>query len=237
MKSDRFFKWIWNFNGLVLFIGIIIFTIFIAYQFTSTFFKDEKVEQPTLNLAEDNQNNEKWSLGYPQYVGNTDFYYIPLESEKLTVEKKSRDIQYFNGSGYTPTRSKNVILINSKTNESNWLFKSIDQLILEIKPLIKGEFNVKGIAQGISYVVINNDTNQDGKLSKTDKRTFALSNIDGSGYTEIISGYSRIVKSDLNTEGNLFVVFINNNEVHSMVVDMNTFKVLNKKLLPKVGDT
>ena len=138
MKSDRFFKWIWNFNGLVLFIGIIIFTIFITYQFTSTFFKDEKVEQPTLNLAEDNQNNEKWSLGYPQYVGDTDFYYIPLESEKLTVEKKSRDIQYFNGSSYTPTRSKNVILINSKTNESNWLFKSIDQLILEIKPLIKG---------------------------------------------------------------------------------------------------
>lgn len=236
MKSDKFFKWIWNFNGVVIFVGVIIFTVFLTYQFTSKFFEDERVGQPTLNLAEDNQNNEKWSLGYPKYVGETDYYYIPLESEKLTVEKKISNVEYFNGSGYTATRSKNVILINSITNDSNWLFDSIDQLILSIKPLIKGEFNMMGTVRGISYEVINSDTNHDGKLSNTDKRTLAVSKIDGSDYTEIITGYNRIVKSDLNTEGNLFVVFINNNEVHSMVVDMSTFKIIHKKLLPKVGD-
>ncbi|ODB43248.1 hypothetical protein BB427_23235 [Pseudoalteromonas sp. BMB] len=89
MKTDRFFKWIWNFNGLVLFIGIVTGTLFISYQIALIFFKDDVVEQPTLNLAQDDKKEEKWGLGYPRKVGNTDFHFIPLESEKLSVEKKN----------------------------------------------------------------------------------------------------------------------------------------------------
>ncbi len=239
MKADRFFKWIWNFNGLVLFIGIVIGSLFISYQIVSTFFKNEIVEQPTLNLAQDDKKEEKWSLGYPRKVGNTDFHFIPLESEKLSVEKKERGRIYenFSGGSYTPTRSKNVLLINGNTNQATWLFDSIEQLIIDIKPLVNNEFNKNSITRGISYEVINSDTNEDSQLDYTDKRTFALSKVDGSGYTEIISGYNRIVESSLNSEGNLFVVFINNNEVYSMVIDLLTFKVLNKSSLPKVGDS
>ena len=80
MKSDRFFKWIWNFNGLVLFIGIVIGTVFVSYQLISVLFKAEVVAQPTLNLAQDDKKEEKWSLGYPRQVGETDFHFIPLES-------------------------------------------------------------------------------------------------------------------------------------------------------------
>jgi hypothetical protein len=237
MKTDRFFKWIWNFNGLVLFIGIVVGALFISYQIGSAFFKDEVVEQPTLNLAQDDKKEEKWSLGYPRKVGDTDFHFIPLESEKLSVEKKERGRIYenFGGSSYTPTRSKNVLLINGNTNHAVWLFKSIEQLIIDIKPLVDREFNENSITRGISYEVINSDTNNDKKLDYTDKRTFAISKVDGSGYTEIISGYNKIVESSLNSDGNLFVVFINNNEVYSMVIDLHSFKIIDKSLLPKVG--
>ncbi|WP_448568204.1 hypothetical protein [Thalassotalea ganghwensis] len=238
MKTDRFFKWIWNFNGLILFIGIVIGTLLISYQLISAFLKDDVVDQPTLNLAQDEKKEEKWSLGYPSKVGNTDFYFIPLESEKLSVEKKERGRMYeFSSGSYTPTRSKNVLLINGNTNQAVWLFDSIEQLIIDIKPLVDREFKDNTITRGISYEVINSDTNKDTKLDYTDKRTFALSKVDGSGYTEIISGYNRIVESSLNSEGNLFVVFITNNEVYSMVIDLITFKVRNKSSLPKVGDS
>ena len=89
--------------------------------------------------------------------------------------------------------------------------------------------------RGVSYEVIKNDSNNDKRLDGKDKRTFALSKIDGSNYTEVISGYNRIVESNLNAEGNLFVVFINNNEVYSMLIDLDTFKVISKSMLPKVG--
>lgn len=239
MKLDKVFKWIWNFNGLILFIGIIIGTLFISYQLISVIFKDNVVEQPALNLAQDDKKEEKWSLGYPRKVGETDFHFIPLESEKLSVEKKnqSRIYENFSGGSYTPTRSKNVLLINGNTNQASWLFKSTEQLIIDIKPLIGREFDNKSITRGISYEVINSDTNQDSKLDYTDKRTFALSKIDGAKYTEIISGYNRIIESSLNSEGNLFVIFTNNNEVYSMVIDLLSFKILNKSSLPKVGDS
>jgi hypothetical protein len=245
MKSDKFFKWIWNFNGLVLFLGIVISTLFFSYQVIITFFKADRIERTTLNLAKDSKNEEKWRLGYPQKIKGTDFYYIPLQSEKLTVETRESAVENFNGriaenfSGrrYNPTKSKNVMLINSTTNTRSWLFQSIDQLIIQIAPLTSGEYNSDPVALGMSYQVINSDTNQDNKLDNSDKRTFALSKVDGTNYTEIITGYNRIVEYDLNIEGNLFVVFINNDEVYSMVIDMTTFKVINKSSLPKVGDS
>lgn len=239
MKTDRFFKWIWNFNGLVLFIGIVICSVFLSYQLISVFLKDNTVEQPALTLAQDDKKEEKWSLGYPRQVGQTDFHFIPLESEKLTVEMKKRGNIYenFSKSSFAPTRAKNVLLINDNTNHAAWLFKSTEQLIININPLVDNEFGNNAITRGISFEVIKKDTNQDNKLDNTDKRTFALSKIDGSGYTEIITGYNSIVESSMNSKGNLFVVFIDNNEVYSMVIDLLSFKILNTNALPKVGDS
>jgi hypothetical protein len=245
MKSDKFFKWIWNFNGLVLFLGIVISTLFISYQVVTTFVKNNQIEQTTLNLAKDNNNEEKWGLGYPHKIEGTDFYYIPLQSEKLTVETREDVVENFNGGitenfsgrSYNPTESKNVLLINSTSNTRRWLFQSTDQLIIQIVPLRSGPYDSETMVLGMSYQVINSDTNQDNKLDHSDKLTFALSKIDGTNYTEIITGYNRIVEYDLNIEGNLFVVFIINDEVYSMVIDMTTFKVINKSSLPRVGDS
>ncbi len=102
-------------------------------------------------------------------------------------------------------------------------------------PLVDDEFNERSATRIISYEVINSDTNLDNKLDNTDNRTFALSKVDGSNYTEIITDYNRIIESGLNSDGELFVIFINNNVVYSMLVDLITFEILSKKPLPKVG--
>jgi len=238
MKSDKLFKSIWNINGLLIFIGIVISILFIAFQILSNIFDTSNNEQPVLNLAQDEKQEEKWSLGYPQKIGQTDIYYIPLESEKLSIEKKRiAEYDFSSNARYTKTRSKNVLLINSTTNNSTWLFDSTDQLVININPLISNEYKEIAKSHGMSYEVINSDSNGDNTLDDTDKRTFAISKIDGSNYSEIISGYNQIVTSSINSEGNLFVVYINNNEVYSMLVDMNTFNVIMKDALPRVGSS
>ena len=238
MESDKFFKWVWHLNGLVLFSGLIIAMLFVLFQLASVIFKDQNlIKQTTLNLAQDDNKEENWRLGYPHKISDTDFYFIALESEKLFVEKSEVLGMYseFGGSSYKPTRSKNVLFINSITNNSVWLFKSIDQLIIDIMPLVDDEFNERAATRAISYEVINSDTNLDNKLDNTDNRTFALSKVDGSNYTEIITDYNRIIESGLNSDGELFVIFINNNVVYSMIVDLITFEILSKKPLPKVA--
>ena len=238
MKLDKFFKWVWHLNGLVLFGGLIIAMLFVLFQLASVIFKDQNlIKQTTLNLAQDDNKEENWRLDYPHKISDTDFYFIALESEKLFVEKSEGLGMYseFSGSSYKPTRSKNVLFINSITNNSVWLFKSIDQLIIDIMPLVDDEFNERAATRAISYEVINSDTNLDNKLDNTDNRTFALSKVDGSNYTEIITDYNRIIESGLNSDGELFVIFINNNVVYSMLVDLITFEILSKKPLPKVA--
>ncbi|KPH60202.1 hypothetical protein AMS58_18465 [Pseudoalteromonas porphyrae] len=243
MKSETFFKWVWNLNGLILLLGIVIGTLLISYQLAQTIFSDNYIEPPTLNLADDKNEEEKWRLGYPQRIGKTDFYFIELESEKLTIEAETERefgqvTENFNGSSYykyNATRSKNVMFINGKTNHSNWLFSTTDQLILDIQPLYLSEFDSQSSAAGIAYDVIKNDTNNDGLLNSDDKSTFALSKTDGSDYNEIITGYDSVLEYDVNEDGNLFVLFIDNSDVFSMLVDLTTFKITNKKQLPKVG--
>lgn len=233
MKSYRFFKWVWNINGLILLSGLIFGVISIAFILVSNLFEYTDTEQPTLNLAQDENAEEKWSLGYPHEIEGSNFYYIPLESEKTSVNSKGR-VAKFSSGGYRATRSKNVIFIDSNTNKSKWLFNTVNQLIIDIKPIKKSTYKNSNV-QTISYEVINNDTNNDGRFDSNDKSTFALSQVNGSHYKEIIEGYSSIVESRLNDEGNLFVVFIDNDKVYSMLIDLNKFKVIDKSPLPKVG--
>ncbi|MGO2370818.1 MAG: hypothetical protein ACTH5C_00440 [Pseudoalteromonas prydzensis] len=238
MNSDKFFKWVWNLNGIILLVGVLIATALISVQLVTTVFNDNDVEPPALNLADDKNEEEKWRLGYPRRVGETDFYYIELESEKLTVEasiQAEAEVRAMFSSKYKPTRSKNVMFINGKTNYANWLFDTTDQLITDISPLYLSEFDSQSKAAGIAYHVIKNDTNNDGLLSNEDKSTFALSKIDGSGYSEVLTGYDRILEYAVNEQGNLFMLFIDNADVFSMLVDLTTFKVIDKRQLPKVG--
>ena len=64
MKSEKFFKWVWNVNGLILLMGLIIGAAAIGYNFVAYLLKsDNHVQQQTLNLAEDEQQQEKWKPG------------------------------------------------------------------------------------------------------------------------------------------------------------------------------
>ena len=235
MNIDKIFKKIWQINGLFILLGLILIFAIIIFEFTNNLFRDEFRQEQTLDLANDDKNTEKWSLGYPEEIPGSKFYLIPLESENKHVEEKSRGMQlYGSGSSYSSNRSKNILFINSVTNKSNWLFESVQQLILSKSILTTQKSEDILIAKAIYYEVINSDTNNDNIYDYTDKRTFALTHPDGSGYSEIISGYNRIVQSVINDEGNLFVIYINNEKVHSMLVDLNNFKIINKAQLPRV---
>ena len=74
MKSDKFFKWVWHLNGLVLFSGLIIAMLFVLFQLASVIFKDQNlIKQTTLNLAQDDNKEENWRLGYPHKISGGEF--------------------------------------------------------------------------------------------------------------------------------------------------------------------
>ncbi|QPB85899.1 hypothetical protein CWC22_023140 [Pseudoalteromonas rubra] len=131
---------------------------------------------------------------------------------------------------------KNVILINASTNESRWLFDSVDQLIYRFDTLEQEGARLSEQNQAIFYELINEDSNADQQLDYNDEFIFALSRLDGSGYTEIISGYSDLITQAVNKQGNLLIVYRRQEQVFSALIDLRDFELLDKRALPKVGD-
>lgn len=240
MKTDNLFKFIWNVNGLAIFAGIVIAAVMLLVALVGDIIDGPRHVPAPVNLAEDNKQEENWQLGYGRSIGDTDYQYIPLESEKLSVDTRDRhqNFEMFSGgSGYTPTRAKNVLFINTKTNKARWLFATVDQIVVDITSLQIGSYNEAARVFGMSYDVINKDTNQDGLLDNKDQSILAVSKVDGSRYTEVLTGHSEVIESSLNSDGNLFVIYIENNEVYSMIFDMTRFKVMAKGRLPKVTES
>jgi len=234
MKTDRFLKRIWLANGLIILLGSIALISFLTYQFTKDLFRDDIVQQQTLDLADDTKDEEKWSLGYPDKINGSKYYMLPLQSENKIVEEKTKVYGLYS-SDYSITRSKNVLFINSESNESHWLFDTVQQLIIDIEKLELEIQNRETITKAIYYIVINHDTNNDEIYDLSDKRVFALSKPDGTNYSEILIGFDSIVAVSINDSGNLFLIYINNDKVHSMLVDLSNFNIINKKLLPRVS--
>ncbi len=103
MNTDKIFKRIWNINGLILLIGLLIIITTQVYQFTIDLFRDEVRHEQTLDLADDNENAEKWSLGYPEKIPGSKYYLIPLESENMQVTAAAKGQSAFfrtNNGGY-----------------------------------------------------------------------------------------------------------------------------------------
>jgi len=236
MKSEKFFKWVWNINGLMLLGAALLLFVFLSYQFAQESFREEHKTSQTLNLAEDSKGDKKWSLGYPEQITGSPYYYLQLESQNTEVKEVSKVYGLYD-SGYRNTRAKNILFIDSISNESTWLFKSVRQLIINMELLHLKISSGQVTTKAIYYEVINNDSNNDGVFDIKDKRTFSLTRNDGSKYSEIISGYNRIVTARINESGSLFVIYINNDEVHSMLVELDDFTVLKKSQLPKVNDS
>ncbi|KAF7781113.1 hypothetical protein PRUB_b0231 [Pseudoalteromonas rubra] len=245
MKTQTFFSWIWRINGLIILLMALSLGALFVYEVSKDLFRERNEQNVPLNLAEDKDQEENWDLGYPVQLGDYDYFLIPLESEKLTVDATELSmVEGFNRqsgphkmySSYRESRMKNAILVNASTNESRWLFDSVDQLIYRFGTLEQEGSRLNEQNEAIFYELINEDSNADQQLDYNDDFIFALSRLDGSGYTEIISGYSELITQAVNKQGNLLIVYRRQEQVFSALIDLRDFKLLDKRALPKVGD-
>ncbi|TMP26015.1 hypothetical protein CWB99_19860 [Pseudoalteromonas rubra] len=245
MKTNAFFTWVWRINGVIILLSALFLGAILAYEVGKGVFREHDEQNVSLNLAEDKDQEENWDLGFPVQLGDYDYFLIPLESEKLIVDAtdtpsvegfKRSNSSFKVYSRYRESRMKNAILINASNNESRWLFDSVDQLIYRYGTLERQNGRLSEQNQAIFYELINEDSNADKQLDYEDELIFALSRLDGSGYTEIIQGYTEIIQGyteiitqAVNNEGNLLLVFSRQEQVFSALIDLSTFKLLDKR--------
>ncbi|MBO9999564.1 MAG: hypothetical protein J7641_11250 [Cyanobacteria bacterium SID2] len=85
----------------------------------------------------------------------------------------------------------------------------------------------------LTYTIIKEDTNGDGKLSDPDLITLAISDADGQNYTELLFDLKRLYGLTLTEEQDrLIIIYLQNNRRKISVVDLFQYQVLSTEDLP-----
>ena len=239
MEGNKFFVWIWRTNGIILLlaaIGITGLALVGLYESVTLSSQEEEI----VNLANDPKGIEKWTLGRQTSVAGANTLMLSLISENEEVEtSQSKFIasdRYYFGGNYGP--AKNVLFINTESNNSFWLFNSTSQLVLNVEPLpYSYQTSDTDHVKVIFYQVVTSDTNGDNLLNKKDKSSLGITSPDGSGYRVILEVFDKIISKTLSDDNNILVVYRDNGDVYSMLYDISDNKVLNTHRIPKVDNS
>jgi len=181
MEDNRFYRFTWRYNGVVIMIALAGIIAFIACNSVKEIWNTRPTQVIT-NVAEDPSGQEKWRLGYPQQIEGAAYLYIPLISEREDIKLReiNRKAAHSYGSeGYSnPTR--NILFVNTARNEMKWLFPGNNLLITQVQLLPQSSYRNNRRVEAIMYQVMQKDTDGDKKLTIDDDRVIAFSMPDGS---------------------------------------------------------
>ncbi|MGH6926841.1 MAG: hypothetical protein ACREEV_00890, partial [Dongiaceae bacterium] len=99
-------------------------------------------------------------------------------------------------------------------------------------PTVGGPRGGAASAHAIVYKVIKSDTNTDGKLGPDDLLTIAISEVDGTGYTEVISDVSFVFGITSAGDNWIVVAYEQKGILHTATIDLERRSIVSAEPAP-----
>ncbi|MET0679150.1 MAG: hypothetical protein ABW175_25400 [Bradyrhizobium sp.] len=187
--ENRFFKYVWRFNALVVAGASIIVVLLGLYAAVQVFMPDTRSRRVTnvVDVGDKDTPSDEFALGRATVIEGTPYVKIPL----------------YRGRPYSPSslsltggtqRAVNYLFVNTSSGESKWLFEVAGQLITESEVLYDKARNSPGESRrgiGVVYTLVERDSNGDNRLTDKDALSLAFTKIDGSTYRKLIENAKR----------------------------------------------
>lgn len=229
MEDNRFFKYIWRFNAIILMItGILAIGVLLfgGYQIYSETTQQRNIRN-IVNIQGDTEVKEKWQLAYLSSIDGTPFVRIPLTSDQSYAQS------YYSKSA---SSVRNYLFINTKNNEKYWLFKSNQFLVADSEFLTEQDYgDANRTIRAILYKVVKADTDKDSRLTSKDIQTIGLSMPNGKAYTEILQGVDVFIGHKLLDKNTLLLVYQKKGIAYSANVSLADFTLSNEEALPDIS--
>lgn len=229
MEENKFFRFVWRFNGLILMIAgmlSIIVLAFAGYGIIRDVTRERNTHN-TVNVQDENDIKEKWQLGYMSNIQGSPYVMIPLNSEQSYAQSYSSK---------SSSSTRNYLFINSLNNEKHWLFGNNDYLIAETDLLSEKEYDSdKREIRAIIYKIVKSDTHDDKSLTNDDLQTVGLSLPSGRGYKEILDKIDFFIGHRLIDKETLLIVFQRKGVGFSANVNLSDFTISDETEWPKVS--
>lgn len=196
----NFFTAIRRINSLLLFGGLIVFTVLVLWGIGSGI---EERNRDVVATAKTSKTGEelRFRLEEPKDIPDTDTQML-----KLTASKAQSGIAY---SGYE-RNTRNILFLSGDDKAARWLFPNQDNVIHTAAQLLapaEGEPGKGGAALALYFVYSDQDTSGDGEVTKSDRSKLALAKADGEGFANVLSGIDHVYSVSLVGERSISILY------------------------------
>lgn len=174
-------------------------------------------------------DEEKFVLGAPLTLAGSSklIFSLAAKHEAKTLSLKG---EY----NHQPTR--NYLIYDYKSTESEWLWQSSQQMILDYQVL--GARQNNGADKGrliqakyLALVYVANDTSADQKLDSRDKRAVRIYSLETGASKDILDDAEEILTLKQIDEDSMLVVFTGSGKTFILVYDLAKATVVSTKVL------
>jgi hypothetical protein len=213
-----------SFGGLLL----IIVLGFSAYQIYKYVTRDRSTNNVIFNNPSDpNVRTTKVGLGNFEIVEGTPYRIAPV-----TIEQEV-DRGYYEKGAVSPT---NYLVLNVKDKSAIRLVPKNNTLFIQTQKIGKNDKEGRLVkTSGIWYSVVKADTNDDKRLSESDRKTIAVSDISGANYTEVIPKVDRLLNTFQLNETNVLMIYETDGKSFVTELDLSQRTAIETKELPVIN--
>ena len=183
MHRSRFFKYIQSANSVIIFTsGLLLLSVLIytVYHIAKDVFRKREVAD-VINTDSSWELNTTVALSSFERLAGTDYLFSPLLGE----QSYRQDSYYDKGA----TSVRNYLFVNINDRSAQYLFSHNRFLLLRTEKILV-DLSLSKDQQKVTalwYEIVQNDTNEDQRLTETDEKVIALSDVSGGNYKEVLS--------------------------------------------------
>jgi len=263
-EDNKFFRWVWRFNGLVIALGVIALVIGAGVVWLWSVFYPPKFDEPAGGFApvpKDAEKNATYriqELGYG--AGNVTFVSEGMRERFLALRKwegapashglanalELRTSSYYGRQGIDAV---NLLIVNADSGESHWMFDGYNRAIASQEPIyanptgaiVPGNRDTFGMDKpavppvGAVLWVRDHDDNGDGKLDEKDATSLYVYRVGMSAPVKLLTVDLTISTSQEDSH-KYMVVYERGKKAFVAIYAMPSFQLLSQKLLPKLPE-
>jgi hypothetical protein len=227
--SNRFFKFVWRFNALIVAAAgllAILLALYALYEITKSVTQDRDINNvvtidPAVPVEEDIY------LGYPQIQNGAGHVRVALYRD----QRRSMGL-YSKSSGGNMV---NVLFVDAATGAQSWLFKGTQRQIFSDLETFSSLRSSDRVVAAIVYTLAEADSNGDGRISNEDQKSIAVSLPDGSGYRVVLADVERLFSVEQISDNRVLVLYAKGAESRSAIFNVPDFSLVKDSAIPLVA--
>ncbi|EKQ70850.1 hypothetical protein OsccyDRAFT_1155 [Leptolyngbyaceae cyanobacterium JSC-12] len=229
MRDNRLIRLIQSANVFIFFgVGLLLLSVlgYITYQIYQSSFRERTISG-VVNTENTHQTQQaKVSLGAFTPIEGTPYHFAPISA------KQNYRQDYYDKAALS---TRNYLILDTKDRSAVRLVPNNDALFLSIEKLGHSAQSGKlEKTEGLWYQVVKADTNGDKRLTETDLKTIAVSEVSGKSYKELISQVEQVLGSSQPSPNTLLVIYRTNARHFVSEIDLLAQKVVATQELPSI---